>query len=73
MSQIAICQNTIIWKVSDTLNQKTSFIIGTHHQFGNSFVDSIPVIKELLYSSELAVFESIIDIKNTQKMINSRE
>ena len=32
----AYSQNTILWKVSDTLNQKTSYIVGTFHQFGKN-------------------------------------
>lgn len=73
ISQFAISQNTILWKVTDTINNKTSFIIGTFHQFGNSFVDSIPEIKESLMKSDLAVFESIDKIENTRKMIERRE
>ena len=73
ISQFAISQNTILWKVTDTINNKTSFIVGTFHQFGNSFVDSIPKIKESLMSSELAVFEYIEKIENTRKMIEKRE
>ena len=71
ISQVAISQNTILWKVTDTINNKKSFIIGTFHQFGNSFVDSIPEIKESLLSSDLAVFESID--KNTIEMLQRRK
>ncbi|MDN4166458.1 TraB/GumN family protein [Cytophagales bacterium LB-30] len=67
-----MAQNTILWKVSDTLHHKTSYLVGTFHQFGNSFVDSIPQIKEALMSSKLAVFESIEDVESTRNMINQR-
>lgn len=73
ISNFAIGQNTILWKVTDTINNKTSFLVGTFHQFGNSFVDSIPEIKESLYNSDIAIFESIDNIENTRKMINRRE
>ncbi|WP_347923739.1 TraB/GumN family protein [Pontimicrobium sp. SW4] len=73
ISQLAISQNTILWKVTDTINNKTSFLVGTFHQFGNSFVDSIPEIKESLLSSELAVFESIDNIEKTREMIQRRK
>ncbi len=73
ISQLAISQNTILWKVNDTINDKTSFIVGTFHQFGNSFVDSIPEIKASLMNSELAVFESVDKVENTRKMIERRE
>lgn len=71
--QLSNSQNTILWKVTDTINNNTSFIVGTFHQFGNSFIDSIPEIKESLLKSELAVFESIDKIENTRKRIGQRE
>ncbi|MCR9228359.1 MAG: TraB/GumN family protein [Flavobacteriaceae bacterium] len=73
ISQSAIGQNTILWKVTDSINHKTSFILGTFHQFGNSFVDSLPEIKESLLESELAIFESISNPENTRKLINGRK
>lgn len=71
--QGAIGQHTILWKVTDPATKKTSTIVGTFHQFGNSFVDSIPEIKAGLDASELAIFESIGDIKKTQQTINDRD
>ncbi len=73
MFQFVIGQNTILWKVTDTTSGKISTIVGTFHQFGNSFVDSIPKLKNALLQSELAIFESIDDIDKTRKMINSRQ
>jgi uncharacterized protein YbaP (TraB family) len=72
-AQVSLGQKTILWKVTDTINNKTSFIVGTFHQFGNSFVDSIPELKKRLYESEIAIFESIDKIENTIKMIEKRE
>lgn len=71
-TQISFGQNTILWKIIDTVNNKTSVILGTFHQFGNSFVDSIPEIKENLYNSELAIFESVDKKDELQKTINNR-
>ncbi|GGG47716.1 hypothetical protein GCM10010976_18880 [Bizionia arctica] len=73
ISYIGISQNTILWKVTDTINNKTSFVVGTFHQLGNSFVDSIPEIQESLYQSELAIFESVSKIAETRELINQRE
>ena len=73
ISHLSFSQKTILWKITDTINNKSSTIVGTFHQFGNSFVDSIPEIKESLYKSELAIFESIDNIEQSQKMINKRE
>lgn len=72
-SGLSFSQNTILWKVSDTITNKTSYVLGTFHQFGNSFVDSIPEIKKYLYDSELAIFESIDDLEKLRKTINERE
>ncbi len=66
-------QNTILWKVSDTINKKQSFVVGTFHQFGNSFVDSIPEIQQAILESELAIFESIDNSESTRKIINTRQ
>lgn len=72
IAQLSFGQKTILWKVTDTLNNKTSAIVGTFHQFGNSFVDSIPKLKELLYQSEIAVFEALDDHGKFRQVINSR-
>jgi len=72
-SQFMRSQNTILWKVTDTVNNKTSFIVGTFHQIGNSFVDSIPQIKENLKNSDLAIFESIDKVDDTRKVIENRK
>ncbi|WP_318311511.1 TraB/GumN family protein [Flagellimonas crocea] len=66
-------QKTILWSVTDTINHKESILLGTFHQFGNSFVDSIPEIKNALVQSELAIFESIEDADHTRKIIAKRE
>ncbi|TYB79332.1 TraB/GumN family protein [Bizionia myxarmorum] len=72
-SLFAGAQNTILWKVSDTINNKTSYIVGTFHQFGNSFVDSIPQIQEAILKSDLAIFESIDDADSTREIIDARD
>lgn len=71
--QASLAQNTIMWKVQDTTNGKVSTLVGTFHQFGNSFVDSIPNLKNNLYSSELVIFETISNVAKTRNNINSRE
>lgn len=70
--QLSFGQNTILWRVTEPINNKTSFILGTFHLIGNSFVDSIPEIKENLYRSEIAIFESTDQKGEAQKIINSR-
>ena len=72
VSNLVISQNTILWKVTKTNSDKTSYLVGTFHQFGNSFVDSIPQIQKALLNSELAVFESLDKVEDTRALINSR-
>lgn len=61
MLQTLLAQQTILWEVTDTIHSKKSYLLGTHHHIGNSFVDSIPAIKKALLQSELAIFETIED------------
>lgn len=68
-----IGQNTILWSVHDSSSAKTSYLLGTFHQMGNSFVDSIPQIKSALLSSELAIFETTSAGKNVSKLMQSRK
>jgi len=72
-TQLLFSQKTILWRVIDTVNNKTSTIIGTVHQMGNTFIDSIPEIQENLYNSELAIFESITNEKPENNSIQNRK
>ena len=58
-------QKTILWKVEKEGTGKVSYLLGTMHQVGNSFIDERPKIKELLLRSKVAVFESVEDKKAT--------
>ncbi len=66
-------QKTILWSIKSPSNDKISYLLGTFHQLGNSFVDSIPEIEKKLKSSELAIFESIDDPSRITNQINVRE
>ena len=63
VTNFAIAQNTILWSVTKPNSDKTSYILGTYHQMGNSFVDEKPLIKELLAKSDLVIFESVENIQ----------
>jgi uncharacterized protein YbaP (TraB family) len=67
-----LAQNTIIWEVSDTINNKKSFIVGTYHDIGNSFVDSIKIIRKTLLSAEVAVFESVDEREVVSNLLQQR-
>lgn len=65
-------QNTILWSVQKGTNPTTTYLLGTFHQMGNSFIDSIPQIKESLLKSDLAIFETVEHAKNLISYLNSR-
>ncbi|MDR6546489.1 uncharacterized protein YbaP (TraB family) [Chryseobacterium rhizosphaerae] len=63
--QYLCAQKTILWKVEKEGTGKVSYLLGTMHQVGNSFIDERPKVKELLLQSKIAVFESVEDKKTT--------
>ena len=66
-------QNTILWKITNPKSEKTSYLVGTLHQYGENFVNRFPKIEKILSNSEIALFESLtIDSLATNKLINSR-
>jgi uncharacterized protein len=65
-------QNTILWRISDSTTHHVSYLVGTFHQFGSSFVDSFPQIATQLRRSELAIFESVDNEKTAIQLINQR-
>ncbi len=68
-----LSQNTILWKVKDTVSGNQSYLLGTFHAFGNSFVDSIPQIKKALEKSDLAIFENIATENDITQFFEKRE
>lgn len=66
-------QSTILWSVKDTSSNNQSYIIGTFHQLGNSFVDSFPKIRELLLESDIAIFESKDNSDYLVAFLNKRD
>lgn len=73
ISIISFGQNTILWSVKDPSTNKISYLLGTLHQIGNSFVDSIPQIKKALKSSELAIFETTNAGNAVSELMNLRK
>ncbi|RZK39913.1 MAG: TraB/GumN family protein [Hymenobacter sp.] len=68
----ASAQNTILWKISRVGSPSISYVLGTYHQMGNSFIDSLPVIKQKLLDSEIVIFESIDTSFHARELINKR-
>jgi uncharacterized protein YbaP (TraB family) len=56
-------QHAILWKISKPGATNVSYIFGTFHSLGESFVDSCPVIKEKLLASDMLVTEVLYDKK----------
>jgi len=65
-------QNTILWEVKDESTNKISYLLGTNHQIGGHFLDSFIIIKNKLFQSEIAVFESIAKSRDNTS-ISKRE
>lgn len=52
---------TIFWKVYPRNNPaKVSYILGTNHSYGGSFVDSLPGLKKKVTDAELFICEAIL-------------
>jgi uncharacterized protein len=69
---MAYCQQTILWKISKGSNDPVSYLLGTYHFFGNTFVDSYPVIKERLAASSVLITETILDKAEVLNYFNAR-
>ncbi len=65
-------QNTILWKITNTNSKYTSYLLGSNHLFGSSIVDSYPIIKEKLSSSDLVITETEINRIKIAEYYNSR-
>lgn len=66
-------QNTIFWSVKDTVSGHQSYLLGTYHQMGNHFPDSLTLVMEKLKETERGIFESLSTPEGTARMINRRE
>jgi uncharacterized protein len=72
LSGVVYGQNTIMWKVTHPQTFKVSYLLGTYHYLGNTFVDSLEIIKEKLLASEIGVFESVGSLEERIAMLNRR-
>lgn len=51
-------ETTILWKVSHPESNNTSYLLGNHHQIGDSFINQYPIIEEKIKSSDLLFLET---------------
>ncbi len=70
--QLLFGQNTILWKIRNANSNYISYLLGSNHLFGSSFVDSYPIIKEKLSSCDLVITETEINRIKIAEYYNSR-
>lgn len=68
-----VAQNTILWSVDHIDTKHRSYLLGTFHQMGSSWVDSLTVVMEKLAEADLAIFESVETGIELQSVMGSRE
>jgi len=73
LSTPCIAQNTILWSVDHIDSQHRSYLLGTFHQVGSTWVDSLTVVMEKLAAADLVIFESIETGTELQSSMASRE
>lgn len=62
--RISSHQNTVFWAIVNSKGD-TSYLLGTFHEFGNSFVDRYPVINKKYKAVDAVVIEAAGDKKNS--------
>lgn len=65
-------QNTILWRISKQGLKNTSYLLGTYHLFGSSFVDRFPVIQQSLAATNLVITETKTDAAKARNYYNAR-
>lgn len=66
-------QNTIFWEVNDTINNKKSYLLGTCHTIGASFLDRYDVIEKALKESSTVVFEVLEEDEASNHIMRHRQ
>lgn len=65
-------QQTILWRISGPDSGKVSWLLGTFHSLGESFVDSLPIIREKIRLADMVITEAEIDRPKIIRYYNSR-
>ena len=65
-------QNTILWKVTKPNLNYISYLLGTDHSFGESFIDSFQIIKSKIQKSDIIITETKVDRDQAIEYYNSR-
>src|SRR5882762_6749574 len=64
-------QHTILWRVTQPGNEHVSYLLGTYHTFGNTFVESFPAIIITMMSCDVVATESELDKAKATAYYNS--
>jgi len=51
--------HTVLWEVKDTINHKTSYILGTSHAFGSRFFHTMSTAYKKLKEADLVILQAI--------------
>ena len=72
--QISSCfsQNTIFWSIKKPESSNTSYLLGTYHQMGNSYADSLKTVTRALSNADIAIFENIDTGEGITNLLNAR-
>lgn len=66
--------NTVLFEVRSPDSELVSYLFGTHHAFGKTFFDSLPIANEKLRGSEVMIKESMeIPGEESEDIINRRK
>ncbi|MGG9962265.1 TraB/GumN family protein [Ferruginibacter sp. SUN106] len=65
-------QNTVLWKLTKEGSTYTSYLLGSQHLFGSSFIETYPVIKENLLSCDIVITETPINRAAIAQRYNDR-
>ncbi|MCB0812402.1 MAG: TraB/GumN family protein [Flavobacteriales bacterium] len=68
-AQVPDRPGTLLFAVTTPDATHTSYLFGTHHAFGESFLEGLPVVKEKLFSCEALIVETTVP---ANALINAR-
>jgi uncharacterized protein YbaP (TraB family) len=68
-AQVPDRPGTLLFAITTADAAHTSYLFGTHHAFGESFLEGLPVVKEKLFSCEALIVETTVP---ANALINAR-
>jgi uncharacterized protein len=73
LSFSSYAQHTVLWKITNAGNIHISYLFGTYHLSGNSFIDSFPIIEEKIRSTDMIITETAFDKEEAKKYYETRQ